>query len=391
MKDSLSIEPRRRLNNKHKLRPQRATTEPGLTHSLWRSPPKFRKFSFSFMHASKSLPHHGGFCKGASLMQTGNRGMELINQSVSMTGQSIYWSCGNQLCCYEGPPLQARDEERKITWGFDDTLREMYGVRYRWSFLAKSHTEIGNSKKGFEYQCVFCAGQSQPCKRVKGEATFIKHFSSHQGQRPDKFKMRLINYIVGRTALKEEIFDVNLAEPLFPPVSAVETEADTSSGLGIQVDGDGESVHSMNVNIMMRAGDSIEWRSRQRQSQQGVASDIQSSDRDQKSPYQFYMYPSNPSGPTVSGSSTDLDPTPLFSSSVSAESHQPVITSPPSNAKYERSMVSEQPSPNAKLDSLQPSATGDLRSQVPLSSLPAPSPATATVTIHPDYGNHPMF
>ena len=309
MKESPPAEYRKRLNNKPKPKPQRTVTQPVMSTTASRdaiTPPstKSRKFSFPLVGSSKSskVSDYGGFCKGASLMQTGNHGVKLRNQSVSMTGQSNYWSCSNNKCCFEGPALQSKDEEKKVMWGFDDSIRDMYGVRYRWSFLAKSHVEIGNSKGGYEYQCAFCAGQGKACAKLKGERAFIEHVSTHQGQRPDPFKMFLLNWIAGRAAPDEAIFDVNLAAPY-----------EKEPGLGIHMDERRETVHSMDVNIMMQPEDTEEWQDRRDQSE--ILAD------------QYKSMGRTATWNSTAQTTPDLRPAPLFSSS-SLNGKLPVHTKP---------------------------------------------------------------
>ena len=212
--ESPPAEHRKRLNNKPK--PKRAVTEdppasssrPALTIS------KSSSRKFSLLGGPKTpKPDYAGFCEGACLMQRGKDGMKLRNQSVSMTGQNNYWSCSNSMCCFEGHAVQKKDENKKTSFGFEEDILEAYGVKYRWSFLAKSHTTIGNSKAGYEFQCAFCIGQGASPFRVKGSKKFIEHVATHQGQTPNQFKMPHFNYIVGRSASNWENFDVNLPAP----------------------------------------------------------------------------------------------------------------------------------------------------------------------------------
>ena len=315
IKKSPPAEFRPRLNNKkRKPGPQRAATQSAVPTtspdpaSSWAA--RSRKLSFPLWPSNKGLKtHDGAFCKGASLMQTGNRGMKMSNQSTSMTGQAQYWRCSSSMCCFEGPALKARDSDGKIIWGFDDTIMDVFGVRYRWSFFAKSHVEMENSKGGHIYQCAFCSGQGKPCARVKGERAFIEHVSTHQAQRPDRFKMFLINYIVGRAALDEEIFDVNLAAPLEAYKPTEGKESDT--GLGIHVHEWRDTIQSMDVDIMMCAEDGLDWQGNQVYSQLSTPVPFHESTQVAGNSSPALSRPVH--NPTLVDDPPDLLPAPLFS------------------------------------------------------------------------------
>lgn len=120
-------------------------------------------------------------------------------------------------------------------WGFDNSIREAHGVRYRWSFLAKSHVTLSNSKDGYDYSCVFCAAKGRGTVVVRREGNFLKHVAGHQGEAPDRFKMGFFHYIVGRRALEQEIFDINLPAPFAAEQDTDSRETD-SPGLGITMD-----------------------------------------------------------------------------------------------------------------------------------------------------------
>ena len=212
--ESPPAEHRRRLNNKPKPKgpaiqdPLSSSSRPPLTTS------KSSSRKFSLLGGSKTPKQdYAGFCEGAYLMQTGKDGMKLRNQSVSMTGENNYWACTNSMCCFEGHAVQKKDENKRTGFGFDEDILEAYGLKYRWSFLAKSHTSIGNSKAGYEFQCAFCIGRGAPSFRLKGSNKFMEHVATHQGQTPNQFKMPRINYVVGRSASNWEHFDVNLPAP----------------------------------------------------------------------------------------------------------------------------------------------------------------------------------
>lgn len=218
---------RKRLNNKPRSKRAASQESPETPSrpSVITSKSSSRKFSL-FGGSKAPKEDYAGFCKGAHLMQVGEEGMKLRNQSVSFTGQNIYWTCSNSMCCFEGPAVSTKDVNKKTHFGYDEDIRDAYGVNYRWSFLAKSHTMIGNSKAGYEYQCAFCAGQGAPPFRVKGDKRFLYHVATHQGQTPNELKMCLIEYIIGREASNWEHFDINLPAPTAMLLETIEQPAE---------------------------------------------------------------------------------------------------------------------------------------------------------------------
>ncbi|KAL8650210.1 MAG: hypothetical protein Q9226_005234 [Calogaya cf. arnoldii] len=166
----------------------------------------------------KLSPHepHGGFCKGAYKLQVQEKdAMKLRNLPVAKTGGSHYmvcisegryWACCNSLCVFEGP---ARLDGRK--WAFDDTVRERYGVRYRWSFLAKAHVALSKAENGkYDYGCLFCIYDGYASPVYHGIRELMAHVGQHRGKPIAETLLQRIKCIRDRTATFEEDFDVNL-------------------------------------------------------------------------------------------------------------------------------------------------------------------------------------
>lgn len=157
---------------------------------------------------------YGGFCKGAYKLQVGlvKEGMRICNQSTSMTGQANYWACASSKCCFEGPACKVG----KI-WKFDNSVRTMQGVRYRWTLLAKSHVAMSKvTNRIYAFRCLFCSEQGQPTNIYHGDKVFLDHIWTHQEQSASLLSSEKIICRSGRMALDHEVFDVN-----FPP--SVET------------------------------------------------------------------------------------------------------------------------------------------------------------------------
>ena len=176
----------------------------------------------SFKRTSSSNVDLGGFCEGACALRTGNKGMILRNQSTAFTGQSHYFGCSNKKCSFEAPAVRSNKQ-----WALEDAIYTAHGVRYRWSFLAKSHLVPTHriEKSNYDYQCVFCSARGEEAKVSRGASAFIEHVGSHRGDRRNPFAMHLIKAEFGRTALQEETWDVNL----LPLVSELDVESSSHS------------------------------------------------------------------------------------------------------------------------------------------------------------------
>ncbi|KAL8701757.1 MAG: hypothetical protein Q9224_000350 [Gallowayella concinna] len=166
---------------------------------------------------------HGGFCKGAYKLQVHVKdAMKLRNQSTVKTGECYYWACCSSKCAFEGT---ARLEGKH--WAFDDTVRETYGIRYRWSFLAKAHVALSKVNNGrYDYGCVFCIYDGFECPVFHGINEFLEHVGTHRGKSIAETMLQRIRCVNDRVATLDEVFDINLPPVQDPPKPA--SVADTS-------------------------------------------------------------------------------------------------------------------------------------------------------------------
>ena len=172
------------------------------------SPPNPQISSPSDLSTTETQNPFGGFCLGAYKLQVGfpNEGFKLRNQSVALTGQSQYWACANPHCVFDMP---ARKMDRR--WDFSAVVKIAFGVKYRWTFLAKSHTALPKSKnREFHFLCPFCVAQRQPAGPHRTLQAFMEHVSTHRGQEPESSISDKIICIFGRVAQDHEAFDINL-------------------------------------------------------------------------------------------------------------------------------------------------------------------------------------
>lgn len=103
--------------------------------------------------------------------------MKLRNQSGSFQGEGYYYACSNSKCCFEAPARKINKE-----WNFPDNVHgPSHGVKFRWSFLAKSHIEQPKAKRNkYQYRCIFCALQFPDAPILQGINSLLEHVSQHQ-------------------------------------------------------------------------------------------------------------------------------------------------------------------------------------------------------------------
>ena len=165
------------------------------------------------VHAPQA--RHNGYCKGAYFLQVGlkKESMKLRNQPSGITGQSYFWACCSSKCCFEGPAVRAGK-----TWEYEENVWTSSGVRFRWSFLAKSHLPTKRVKeRKYEYKCMFCEAQKKSSDVYKGIREFMMHVAEHGGERWEESSVHNVKLIAGREAELDEIFDINFtaqAEPV---------------------------------------------------------------------------------------------------------------------------------------------------------------------------------
>ena len=216
------ISPRAPANFSSSASPTSSSHSSGPTESPTSPRRSKRSRLISFKRTSSSNVDLGGFCEGACALRTGNKGMILRNQSTAFTGQSHYFGCSNKKCSFEAPAVRSNKQ-----WTLEDAIYTAHGVRYRWSFLAKSHVVPSHriEKSNYDYQCVFCSARGEEPKVSRGASAFIEHVGSHRGDRRNPFGMHLIKAEFGRTALEEETWDVNL----LPLVSELDVESSSQT------------------------------------------------------------------------------------------------------------------------------------------------------------------
>lgn len=113
-----------------------------------------------------------GFCKGAVKLQ-GRMDSDAMKVSFDiryMQSRVEFLQCSH--CAFAGRVSRSR------VW--EENAR---GVRFRWTFLAKSHVPQSKAtKESYTYQCQFCAFQFPASAVIQGTDAFLEHIASHRGE-----------------------------------------------------------------------------------------------------------------------------------------------------------------------------------------------------------------
>lgn len=157
--------------------------------------------------------NYGGFCEGAWRLQIGDpKGGMKRRQDVGPGASTYYfWKCVSKQCAYQGQLLGT-----KKCPAFDPKVHvSKSGIRFRWSFLAKSHitqSKVINSQ--YNYGCIFCCTGNEPTPVFGRIDTLLEHLLSHQGQSIPPQVLHRAGCVVDRLCTDDEDFDINV--PPFP-------------------------------------------------------------------------------------------------------------------------------------------------------------------------------
>ncbi|KAK5168433.1 uncharacterized protein LTR77_007003 [Saxophila tyrrhenica] len=146
-----------------------------------------------------------GFCKAAWNLQCGDDKAMTKAKDFTQSAQSKYYflSCSKARCSFTG-----RDQSAMSNRAITDLTR---GIRYRWSFLAKSHAPAKSPQEDqFTFVCMFCAfaGHKSPPMKL---SAFLEHIShQHRGNGLSEVILHRTCCIQGRICYDNETFDINL-------------------------------------------------------------------------------------------------------------------------------------------------------------------------------------
>ncbi|KAJ5949838.1 hypothetical protein N7454_001422 [Penicillium verhagenii] len=167
---------------------------------------------------------YSGFCKGAWKLSSGLGGFKIHSEPVGYYFLMPKWRCYR---CYFGMPLAPRAGSDRRDLRFDQKiyLDKSTGIRYRWPFLAKSHVPYtrpgaaASTHINGTFGCIFCCAELDI---VAPTMNSFDEFMAHLGEQHrsvDSALLERTRCVVGRVALDEEDFDINI-----PPARVVTLE-----------------------------------------------------------------------------------------------------------------------------------------------------------------------
>ena len=153
--------------------------------------------------------NYGGFCEGAWRMQIGDRQGGMKRRQDVGPGASTYyfWKCMSKQCAFSGSMYGTKKAP-----SFDTRVRKSKsGIRFRWSFLAKSHVAQAKVVNGqYNYGCIFCCTGPEATPVFGGIDTLLEHLLTHKGQGIPAQVLQRAGCVVDRLAGDDEEFDLNV-------------------------------------------------------------------------------------------------------------------------------------------------------------------------------------
>ncbi|KAJ9645865.1 hypothetical protein H2199_002908 [Coniosporium tulheliwenetii] len=158
--------------------------------------------------------NYWGFCKGAwSTRESLDEGLRVRTQPEGFFSTVSFWECRH--CHFRGERYRTKPEM------VDQTIyKTACGIRYRWLFLAKSHTranslaQAGQRRGGPNYGCVFCCAEGRPTGVYGDVETLMNHIYPTHGRQMSADIQRRMKCVVGCVADSAGDWDLNI--PLAP-------------------------------------------------------------------------------------------------------------------------------------------------------------------------------
>ena len=180
-----------------------------------------------------------GFCPGAFALQVGAKDALKIRKAMGPVQTSIrYWGCSNRKCAFEGEALTPsvlnnNSKTKDKPYVFDAVVRENYGVRFRWAFLAKCHVPQKKVKdRVFSYKCLFCALSGAESPVLQRISNLMEHVAKHRGEDIGEALLLRTRCINDRVAVESDDFDINLTPPARPSGSVARGSGGEFPGTG---------------------------------------------------------------------------------------------------------------------------------------------------------------
>ena len=168
--------------------------------------------------------NYWGFCKGAwATREDTSKGLCLTSRPEGMFNTSQVWQCRH--CLFEGPsctiPHATKKNKKDVV--IDTKVHvSAAGIRYRWSFLAKSHVKKNSYPSGSRnssgeesacnYGCVICSVEGTVTGVYGGVELLMDHIAHDHVYTGNMNGMTMTRskVVAGRLAGNEEDWDVNI-------------------------------------------------------------------------------------------------------------------------------------------------------------------------------------
>ena len=152
--------------------------------------------------------NYGGFCKSAWKLQVGERDGIKVRKEMGPTTSMIHvWGCANRKCAFQTNIFGVLKHPT-----FDPRVHESSSaIRFRWSFLAKSHVVQPKVVNGsYSYKCILCCSEGDSTPVFGGIDTLLKHLEIHRDKPVPAVLLHHAGCIMDRFAPDDEDFDLNI-------------------------------------------------------------------------------------------------------------------------------------------------------------------------------------
>jgi hypothetical protein len=170
-----------------------------------------------------------GFCKCAWRLQSGDEKAFIKSKDWTQrnAASNVYsLACDRFKCEFKSPYKSSGNPN--VIWN-KLIVDDEHGMKYRWSFLAKSHvTQKNVVNEDYSYQCQFCVFQGLQVP-VMNLQMLLEHINADHRKNPmSDVILDRTSCVADRICRDGEKFDINL----YPPMQGVEANAFISPVLG---------------------------------------------------------------------------------------------------------------------------------------------------------------
>ena len=196
--------------------------------------------SSSMIKYEKEEGSPADFCKGAMKFQQNlYKAMVVQSRPLGMYTTHSFWKC--QKCTFEGPLRGTKADPL-----FDNQIYLIGGIRYRWTFLAKSHIHLKgrfDSHTTLPYGCIFCFQENGRTNRYDSLTNLAAHLQGHRLHPPSHEIQRRSKCVFGIEAPVAADWDINFMPVVDRDDGPAELES-PATGISIH-----SSTHSSNPEI----------------------------------------------------------------------------------------------------------------------------------------------